>query len=101
LFGLFAAVNKISLLGANEPSTPGPSSSTPRVAPSATSTAVRSGIRPPTNLSKKASGSQESLVSEKSSVYSTASKQQHQLLHQQQLSSAIKKPATIAAKIVI
>lgn len=65
----------------------------------ATTSATRSGIRPPTTpLSKKLSGSQESLMSEKSSVFSTASKQQQHVQMQQQM-SAIKKPMPV--KVVI
>lgn len=104
MYGLFAPIQKVSLMGAHDNTTManqsvmGTPSSVANRSGLGGSALRSSGMRPPgTPLSKKLTGSQESLMSEKSSVYSTASKQQQH--SQLQHLSAIKKPAP--PKIVI
>jgi hypothetical protein len=104
MYGIFAALPKVSLLSdhtdqksdhtsVNEMrQTTTPAMTKTGLIPSRTST----GMKPPmaTNLNKKLSGSQESITSEKSSVYSTASAAVNKPSQIQQIST-IKKPLPV------
>ena len=70
MHGVFAPSQKVQLYNPNAASAKKPVSTTSRIAAGAVSTAPK--VKP-IGLSKQNSGSQESLISEKSSMYSTAS----------------------------